>query len=460
MKSRLTLACVGAAAVVAAGGFVGTGAGAVAGPPAPTAAPTTQCAPAANYPAATTPVAFWSTEARCAIVPGGPGGAFGVENFGNKFPAEAAVYMGIVHIAIYDATVSITGGYPRYTATPTAPADTSPQAAVATAAYATLTGLQPQLGANQTILDTDYAAYLAALPDGTPKADGIAVGQQAAQAVLATRTNDGRGCTTTLTDLGLPAPGPGVWQPGLGPVLGLCLPGMRPLALQSASQFRPDGPNPLTSTAYADDFNQVKEIGRLDSTTRTTTQTNQARFWTDHDIRQWNDGILRLAAARGLSLVQTARMLAMAHVAGGDAMIACFDAKYHYWFWRPYQAIPAADTDGNPATMADPSWKALGTTPNFPEYPSAHACHSTAVVTALDVFFGTDKVTLTLDSRAPGLTATARTRTYDRLHDVVKDVDTARVLVGFHFRNSDQQGASLGRKVARYTTDHYFQPLR
>ena len=128
MKSRLTLACVGAAAVVAAGGFVGTGAGAVAGPPAPTAAPTTQCAPAANYPAATTPVAFWSTEARCAIVPGGPGGAFGVENFGNKFPGEAAVYMGIVHIAIYDATVSITGGYPRYTATPTAPADTSPQA--------------------------------------------------------------------------------------------------------------------------------------------------------------------------------------------------------------------------------------------------------------------------------------------------------------------------------------------
>ena len=201
----------------------------------------------------------------------------------------------------------------------------------------------------------------------------------------------------------------------------------------------------------------MKDLGRVDSTSRTPEQTDQARFWTDHDIRQWNDGLLRLADARGLDLVQTARMLAMAHVAGGDAMIACFDAKYHYWFWRPYQAIPQADTDGNPQTVADPTWTPLGATPNFPEYPSAHACHSTAVVEALDAFFGTDKVSLTLDSRAPGVTE--RTRTYSRLHDVVKDVDWARVLVGFHFRNSDLQGSALGRKVGRYVADHYFQPV-
>jgi hypothetical protein len=198
----------------------------------------------------------------------------------------------------------------------------------------------------------------------------------------------------------------------------------------------------------------VKDLGRIDSATRAPEQTIQARFWTDHDIRQWNDGMLRLAAARGLDLVQTARMLAMAHVAGGDAMIACFDAKYHYWFWRPYQAIPQAGTDGNPATVADTSWKPLGTTPNFPEYPSAHACHSTAVVAALDAFFATDKITFTLDSRI-----THTTRESTRLHDIVKDVDWARVLVGFHFRNSDQQGSNLGRKVGRYVVDHYFQPL-
>jgi hypothetical protein len=276
--------------------------------------------------------------------------------------------------------------------------------------------------------------------------------------VLALRANDGRGCTTTLADLGPPAPAPGVWQPGPGAALGVCLPGMRPLALQRASQFRPGHPDGLRSRTYAENLNQVEELGRIDSASRTPEQTSQALFWTDHDIRQWNDGMLRLAADRGLGLVRTARMLALAHVAGGDAMIACFDAKYHYWFWRPYQAIPAADSDGNPATAADPGWMPLGTTPNFPEYPSAHACHSTAIVNALDAFFGTDRVRFALDSRAPGLTD--RTRTYRRLHDVVEDVDQARVLIGFHFFSSDLRGSALGRTVGRYVARHYFQPVR
>jgi len=452
VKSRLALLVGLLGAVV----FVGAGPGVGATPP-----PTTQCAPAANYPAATTPVAFWSTEARCAIVPKGPGGIFGSENFGNKFPGEAAVYMGIVHVAIYDSALAIEGGYKPYAPTPAAPANTSPEAAIATAAYDTLTGLQPQLGANQTMLDGDYTAYMAAIPDGTvtenaAKQNGIAIGDQVAQAVLALRANDGREKNPTVADLNPPSPGPGVWQPGPGTVLGLRLPGIRPLALTSASQFRPDGPNAVTSQEYADDLNQVQQLGRFDSAIRTPGQTNEALFWTDHDIRQWNDGLLHLAAARGLDFVQTARMLAMAHVAGGDAMIACFDAKYHYWFWRPYQAIPQADTDGNPDTVADLTWQPLRTTPNFPEYPSAHACHSTAVVEALDALFDGDKVAFSLDSRAPGVTEP--TRTYDRLHDVVKDVDWARVLVGFHFRNSDLQGSSLGRKVGRYVADHFFQP--
>src|SRR6266536_2142994 len=371
--------------------------------------------------------------------------------------------MGIVHAAIYDAAVAIEGGYMPYAVSLTAPADTSAAAAIATAAHHTLIGLQPQLGlhaSQQAILDGDYAAYLAAIPDDAAKTNGIAIGEQVATAVLALRANDGREKNPSVVDLGPPAAGPGVWQPDLSrPVLGLRLPGIRPLALESASQFRADGPNPLTSEEYAEDFEQVKQLGRFDSAPRTDEQTAQALLWTDHDLRQWNDGMLHLAAARGLDLVQTARMLAMAHVSGGDAMIACFDAKYHYWFWRPYQAIPQADTDGNPATMADPSWRPLRTTPNFPEYPSAHACHSTAVVEALDAFFGTDKVAFTLDSLAPGLTEPTRTRTYDRFHDIVADVDWARVLVGFHFRNSDLQGSALGSKVGRYVADHYFQPL-
>ncbi|HEY3137274.1 MAG TPA: vanadium-dependent haloperoxidase [Blastocatellia bacterium] len=397
----------------------------------------------------------WSNEARRAIVPA----AAGSENYGNKFPGEAAVYMGIVHAAIYDAAVAIEGGYEPYAIALAAPADTSPAAAIATAAHHTLIGLQPQLGLSptqQATLDNDYIVYLAAISDGAAKTNGIAIGEQVAAAVLALRANDGREKNPTVADLDPPAPGPGVWQPDLSrPVLGLRLPGIRPLALESASQFRPDGPNPLTSEEYALDFEQVKELGRFDSATRTDEQTTEALFWTDHDIRQWNDGMLRLAAARGLDLVQTARMLAMAHVAGGDAMIACFDAKYQYWFWRPYQAIPQAVTDGNPATVADPSWRPLRATPNFPEYPSAHACHSTAVTKALDAFFSTDEIPFLLDSRV-----TATTREYDRLHDVVKDVNWARVLVGFHFRNSDEEGSNTGRKVGRYVAGHFFQPSR
>jgi hypothetical protein len=398
------------------------------------------------------PVAAWSTEARRAIVPAGPGRIFGPENYGNKFPGEAAVYMGIVHAAIYDVAVAIEGGYKPYAIKLKAPPETSPAAAIATAAHDTLLGLQPQLGltpAQQAILDGDYAAYVADVPDGEAKANGIRVGQKVAAAVLALRINDGRERNPTLADLHPPAAGPGVWDPGAALALGLRLPGMRPLALESASQFRPHGPYSLTSDAYAKDFAQVEELGRLDSAARTAAETTDARFWTDHDLRQWNDGMLRLAEARGLNLVKTARMLAMAHVAGGDAMIACFDAKYHYWFWRPYQAIPRADTDGNPNTEADSTWKPLGATPNFPEYPSAHACHSGAVTRALRSFFGTDKVHFSLDSRITGTT-----RDYNRLSDVVKDVNRARVLVGFHYFSSDQAGAALGRKVAKYDLKH------
>jgi hypothetical protein len=232
------------------------------------------------------------------------------------------------------------------------------------------------------------------------------------------------------------------------------VPGIRPLAIKSASQFRPDGPNPMDSAEYARDYKKVLELGRDTNSKRRGTQTTQALFWTDHDLRQWNDGMLALADKRDLNLVHTARMLAMAHVAGGDAMIACFDAKYKYWFWRPYQAIPRGDEDPNPATVGDPEWVPLGTTPNFPEYPSAHACHTTAIAEALQAFFGTDKVTFTLDSRITGTT-----RTYERFHDAYKDVDWARVLVGFHFRNSDQEGSTLGRKVARYVVTQRFLPI-
>jgi hypothetical protein len=402
-----------------------------------------------------TAVIDWSNEARRAIVPPGPGGIFGPENYGNKFPGEAAIYMGIVHVAMYDAAVAMAGGYRPYAAALTSSPDTSAAAAISTAAHHTLVGLQPALGltdAQQAVLDAHYADYLAAIPDDPAKTKGIVLGEQAASAVLALRAHDGRENNPQLGDLNPPPSGPGVWDPGSTAAVGLRVPGIRPLALESGSQFRPDGPNDLTSAEYAEDFQQVARLGRADSDARTSQQTLVALFWTDHDVRQWNDSMIRLAVAARLGLVQTARMLAMAHVAGGDAMLACFDAKYTYWFWRPYQAVPRADTDGNPLTTSDPAWHPLRTTPNFPEYPSAHACHSTAVAETLAAFFGTDRVRFSIDSRVTGTT-----RDYARFRDVVIEVDRARVWVGFHFRNSDQEGSTLGRRVARYVAGHYFQ---
>jgi hypothetical protein len=405
--------------------------------------------PAAAQPA--TAVVAWSNEARRAIVPPGPGGVFGNENYGDKFPGEAAIYMGIAHAAIYDAVIAIDGGYQPYAIALTAPHDTSVDAAVATAAHRVLTGiLGPQQAATLT---TRYDAFMAAIADGPAKANGQAIGEQVAAAVLALRADDGRNANPTLEDLDPPAAGAGVWDPGAAPAVGLRVPGIRPLALPTASQFRPDGPSPLKSHEYAEDFEQVAAFGRLDSTVRRPEQTTQALFWNDHDLRQWNDAMLALAAARGLDRRDTARMLAIVHVAGGDAMIACFDAKYFYWFWRPYQAIPRAGDDENNATEADSTWQPLRPTPNHPEYPSAHACHTTATATALEGFFGTDRVSFSIDSRI-----TNTVRTYPRFHEAIKDVDRARVLAGFHFRNSDQEGATLGRKVATYVIARRFLP--
>lgn len=368
---------------------------------------------------------------------------------GKKFPGEAAVYMGIVHAAIYDAAVAVSGSYQPYHVSPVVPPGASLDAAVATAAHRVLVGLFPS---QQGALDPAYAASLAAIPEGQSKADGIAAGEEVGAGILALPTDEGLNANVPYVQ---PSPGPGVFEPtAVTTPLGTRLPLVVPLALEAASQFRPDGPASLSSEEYAADFEQVKELGRSDSTVRTEEQTRIALFWTDHDIPQWNRNLIRLAVQRGLEPVELARMLAMAHVAGSDAMIACFDAKYHYLSWRPVHAIRRADTDGNPLTEADASWQPLRSTPNHPEYPSAHACHTTAITVALESFFGTSAVPFSLDSLVTG-----QTRYYDRFKDVVQEVDRARVWAGFHFRNSDQEGSTLGRKVGRFVARNFFQQL-
>jgi hypothetical protein len=369
-----------------------------------------------------------------------------------KFPGEGAVLMGIVHAAIYDATVAVDGGFRPYAVAVHAPRRTSLAAAVATAAHGVLVGLFPDRQAGDTGLDATYTAYMAAIPNGRAKAKGLAVGERVAAGILRLRADDGR---NTVVPYVQAPPGPGVYEPTGPIVLGTNLPQVRPLVLGAAAQFRPPGPPSLTSRRYARDFNEVARLGRADSAVRTPEQTDAALFWTDNDIAQWNRGMFRLATREGLDAVHTARMLALAHLAGGDAMIACFDAKYHYMFWRPIHAIPRADTDDNPATAPDPTWRPLRTTPPFPEYPSAHACHSGALTTILAALFGSGRVDFTLDSQVTG-----QTRSYPRFADVVREVNDARVWAGFHFRNSDVDGSILGRRVGGFVLTHALQRVR
>ena len=386
-------------------------------------------------------VADWSLIAQNAIVA-----------VGRRFPGEAAVYMGIVHATIYDVVVAIEGGYRPYAITPTVPPNTSVDAAVATAVHRVLVGRFPNQQTGLDGLDAVYIAYLNGIPDGEAKTNGILVGEEVGLGMLLLRANDGLDSIVPYVQR---PPGPGVYEPTAPATpVGTRLPRVLPLALERASQFRPNGAPALRSGEYARDFNEVKDLGRFDSNARSAEQTALARFWTDSDIPQWNRNLLRLADARGLTSIETARMLAMAHVAGGDAMIGCFDAKYHYLSWRPIHAIHRADTDGNAHTVPDPTWQPLLPTPNHPEYPSAHACHTTAIAEALESFFGPGRTSFSLDSLVTG-----ETRYYDRFKDVVDEVNNARVWAGFHFRYADEDGSKLGRKVARFVVTSFFQPL-
>ena len=383
-------------------------------------------------------VADWSLIAQNAIVV-----------VGRRFPGEAAVHMGIVHAAIYDVVVAIEGGYRPFAITATVPRNTSVDAAVATAAHRVLVG---RFSEQQGDLGDVYIAYLNGIPDGAAKTNGILVGEAIGLGMLQLRANDG--LDSIVPYVQRPS-GAGVYEPTAPtPPLGTRMPHVLPLALHNVSQFRPSGPPALRSGEYAHDFNEVQELGRLDSSVRTADQTAVARFWTDHDIPQWNRNLLRLADARGLDSIETARMLAMAHVAGGDAMIGCFDAKYHYLSWRPIHAIHRADTDGNSRTLPDPTWQPLLPTPNHPEYPSAHACHTAAIAEALESFFGPGRLIFSVDSLVTG-----ETRHYMRLKDVVDEVNNARVWAGFHFRYSQEDGTRLGRKVGGFVTRNFFQPL-
>ena len=387
-------------------------------------------------------------------------------------PPVSALSFAMVQGAVYDAVNAIDRGHQPYLVQPPSNPTDSKEAATATAAFRVLVGFDDLPGlfpAQQPTLQPQYDTYIAGLPDNPPgsRAAGVTIGEATARAMLTARLNDGRfGPSPT------PYPqAPGIWRPTPPNFLNDPAPwvgNVRPFLVPSAEMLRTDGPNALTSAAYTEDFNEVKELGSLYSTTRTADQTDAAIFWQDHAHALFNRIFRTLATSQGLDIVNSARLFAMENLAAADAAIGCWNDKYYWQFWRPITAIREADTDGNPDTQADPTWLPLFDpatpvcnplfplfTPPFPDHPSGHACATGAFVNTLQNFFGTDKIAVSAFSNK-----SCTTRSFERFSDMLKEVIDARVWAGIHFRTADTQGAVLGKKVAQYLKKNYFRPVR
>jgi hypothetical protein len=227
---------------------------------------------------------------------------------------------------------------------------------------------------------------------------------------------------------------------------------MTPFALRSADQFRPDGPPALTSPQWERDYNEVKLIGSSTSMTRTDEQTLAARFWAEPPVQQARGAFRTFVLDQGLGVVDAARFMAMISVTYADALIACYDAKYHYAFWRPITAIRAGDTDGNPGTVGDPSWTTLlPGTPNHPEYPSAHSCITPAAGWVIERFLHSPRIDFTV----PSLTGLGD-RTFARPDDLTYEVGNARIWGGIHFRDAVEDGVGISKHVTLWVLAHDF----
>jgi hypothetical protein len=391
----------------------------------------------------------WNEHAIVAIhnLPGGaPAGA-------GQTPPVGSLHLAMVQAAVYDAVNAIDRGHEPYLrGLPRAPRSASKAAAAATAAHHVLVGLTPAFADTvKAYLDTQYAASLATIANGSRKTAGIRIGEAVAAKMLARRANDGR-----FVPHAFPVgTGPGEWRPEL-PLMAndpfAWVANVKPFAIRRASQFRTAGPLDLSSRKYAREFNEVKAVGALTGSTRTTAQTDLGRFYTANPIPMMYRALREVAVRKGLSITKAARLFALLSVSSADAMIACWDDKEHYNFWRPITAIRLANTDGNAGTTAQADWLPFLPTPPYPDHPSGYNCFTGAMTQAAREFFGTNRVSLSLTSPA-----TMTTRTYSRLNRIVDDTIDARIYLGFHFRTPDVQGAKLGRSVAAYVADRFFE---
>jgi hypothetical protein len=368
-------------------------------------------------------------------------------------PPQESRNLAIVHAAMFDAVNSIVGEFHPYVAELSASKGASPDAAAAAAAHFALVKLYP---GQQATLDAAYAASLASIPDSSSKADGIAVGELAATKILAIRADDG--ASAAISAAYTPGSQPGDWVP-TPPAFRLALdPGwgsVRAFFLREGAQFRPDPPPALGSAQYARDFNEIKEIGSATSSTRTADQTNLALFWVSTAPQIWNPAARQVAKAKGLTLSQNARLLALLNLAGADAFIASWDAKFTYNQWRPVTAIRAADPHVNPDTIPDPGWTPLLVTPPFPDYIAGHTTFAGAAEEVLEYVLGARPgVVMELTSAAaPGVM-----ESYSTFDQIAEGVVEARVLGGIHWRTSSVRGRRVGQQVGAFAVRNFLKP--
>lgn len=375
-----------------------------------------------------------------------------VATIGAQPPFPAARFMATVQLAVFEAVNAITGEYEPYLGTISAPPGASTEAAAITAAHGLLKTFFPAQGAT---LDQKRTDSLATIPDGQSKTDGITVGEAAAAAMIANRTNDG----SAPPQFHMPSNSdPYEWQTTAGcPAGGGAFkhwPNVKPFGVESSSQFRANSPPKLTSGEYARDYNEVQAVGEMNSSLRPQDRTNVALLYNAQAVHYgWNSVLRQIASGRNDSITSTARTAAVMNMSISDAFITVFETKYFYRTWRPVTAIPRGAEDGNQLTGPS-AFTPLILTPCFPSYPSAHGAGTGSALEVLERAYGRFNSVTMSHPNAPGIVIP-----YTDLRDIIDDVSDARVFGGIHFRYDQDAGERQGRDVGRYINHNELRPI-
>ena len=392
-------------------------------------------------------VTDWNEIAQPAIAAGRPG-------------PIGAMDSALVQIAVHDAVQALDRRFEPYHVEVKG-AKGRRAAAVAAAAYGVLAGLYP---AQQGALETTYLSYLA--NNGLTGDPGLLVGEKVAAGILPLARKN----PDPLPPAFVGGTEPGQWRPtesfignppgpppSFSAMFAPWMGSFDPFTLTGPARFRAEPPPALTSERYRRDYNEVKALGKSDSTTRTPEQTDIAYFYSENFLAQWNRALRAIATQHLHRTGDSARLFALANMAMADAAITAWDSKTFYNFWRPLTAIREGDDDGNPHTVADPEWRSLSNNPNYPDYTSGANNLTGALTRTLQLYFGRDKFTFEVTSLAP--LAVQKTRTYRRFSDAAQDVVDARIYLGIHFRFADTAARTQGQRVAEWAFNHFLLPV-